>query len=250
PTQPPTGRGSWITQWLWVVLVYAAVFGVISGLVAVVPPGLAATAWGMHFIFGSLIAIALRFGARRARVTRPFDDARLARISVMTVDLTTAGAIAAVQLEVLTTWLAPILLMTLLAGGLTLWICMWLARRAFPEAPFSHALVLFGMGTGTISTGLALLRMLDPELRGTVARNTVIGATASVPFAAPMFVGVLPFATTRWGGDMGTALGGPLVVLAAYLVVLLVCWRVFTPFRLLRPLRSIWPERPDDAPEP
>jgi len=246
-TAGASGRGgSMLVQLAWVGLVYALVFAVISGAVMLLPAGskLAATAWGMHFIFGSLIAIALRRTARRARADRSFDDVRLARLSVIAVDLTTAGAIAAVRLEVLTTWLVPILLMTLLAGGLTLLGCMWLARRAFPEAPFSHALVLFGMGTGTVSTGLALLRMLDPQLRGTVARNSVIGATLSVPFNAPIFVGVIPFAATQWSGEPSMALGAPLVVLVAYLGALVVAWRVFTPLRLLRPLRSIWPPSP------
>ncbi|MEM9453241.1 MAG: hypothetical protein AAGF11_03625 [Myxococcota bacterium] len=239
-------RGSLLLQVVWVLLVYAAVFVAISGMVSVLPPKLAATAWGLHFIYGSLFAITLRYAARRLGADRAFDDAQLARISVVTVDVTTTGAIAAVRLAVLAAWLVPILLMTLLAGGLTFFGCVWLARRAFPEAPASHALVLFGMGTGTVSTGLALLRMIDPELRGTAARNTVIGATAQIPFSAPMFVGVLPFATTQWSGSTSAALGWPLAALAIYLVALLVCWRVFTPFALLTPLRSLWPDRPDD----
>src|SRR5690606_16540646 len=138
------------------------------GLVALLPAGskLGETLWGLHFIFGSLLAIGLRRGARRVGHDRSFHDGMLARISVVAVEITTAGAIAAVRLEVLGTWLVPILIMTAVAGTLTLLGCLWLARRAFPEAPFAHALVLFGMGTGTVSTGLALLRMLDPELRG------------------------------------------------------------------------------------
>lgn len=239
-------RGSMLIQIALVLLVYAAVFGMISAVVTVLPAGLAATAWGLHFIFGSLIAIVLRTLARRGGHDDLFDDVGLARISVATVDLTTTGAIAAVRLAVLAAWLVPILLMTLITGGLTLLGCVWLARRAFPEAPVSHTVVLFGAGTGTISTGLALLRMLDPELRGTAARNTVIGMTAQIPFSAPLFVGVLPFATTQWSGDMSAALGWPLAVLVIYLGALLVCWRVFTPFRLLRPLRSMWPDRPED----
>lgn len=239
-------RGSLLLQIVWVLLVYAAVFVVISSTVTVLPPKLAATAWGLHFIYGSLFAIILRYAARRLGRDHLFDDAQLARISVVTVDVTTTGAIAAVRLAVLAAWLVPILLMTLLAGGLTLVGCVWLARRAFPEASASHALVLFGMGTGTVSTGLALLRMIDPQLRGTAARNTVIGATAQIPFSAPMFVGVLPFATTQWQGSMSAALGWPLAVLAIYLAALLVCWRVFTPFTLLAPIRSLWPDRPDD----
>lgn len=229
--------------------VYAVVFAITWGLTAGLPPGsnLRETLWGLLFILGSLVAIAVRRGARRLGHDGPFHDGMLARISVVAVEVTTAGSIAAVRLEVLGTWLVPILLMCVLAGALTLWGCWWLARRAFPEAPFAHALVLFGMGTGTLPTGLALLRMLDPELRGPVARNAVIGATASVPFNAPMFLVVIPLvAVPQWSGGPAAALGIPAVALVLYLGALLASWRLFTPFRPLRPLSSPWPPLPSE----
>jgi glutamate:Na+ symporter, ESS family len=227
--------------------VYTVVFAITWGLTALVPPGgaLRETLWGLCFILGSMVAIAVRRGARRIGHDAAFHDGMLARISVVLVEVTTAGSIAALRLEVLGTWLVPILLMGLVAAGMTLVGCWWLARRAFPEAPFAHALVLFGMGTGTLPTGLALLRMLDPELRGPVARNAVIGATASVPFNAPMFLMVIPLiAVPQWSEGPAAAVGIPATALVVYLGVLLVCWRLFTPFRLLRPWASPWPPRP------
>ena len=233
--------------------VYVVVFAITWGLTSLLPPGsgLRETLWGLHFILGSSVAIAVRRGARRLGQDGPFHDGMLARISVVGVEVTTAGSIAAVKLDVLGTWLVPILLMTFLAGAMTLVGCWWLARRAFPEAPFAHALVLFGMGTGTLPTGLALLRMLDPELRGPVARNAVIGATASVPFNAPMFLVLIPLlAVPQWSEGTAAALGIPLVGLVVYLGALVASWRLFTPFRLLRPLTSPWPPLPDRDPGP
>ncbi|MEM7154785.1 MAG: hypothetical protein AAF799_18185 [Myxococcota bacterium] len=236
------------TQLIMVGCVYLLVFVFIEGIVSLLPPGakLSNTAYAMHFIFGSLFAIGLRYAARRTKREGPFRDDMLARISVVAVDITTAGAISAVSLDVLQTWLVPVLLMTVMAGGLTLLGCLWLARRAFPESPFGHTLVLFGMGTGTVSTGLALLRMLDPELRGTVARNAVIGATVSVPFNAPMFVVVIPLAFGLSSQGPLVAVGGPLAMLVVYLLVLIACWQSLTPLRVLRPLRSLWPPDPDE----
>jgi ESS family glutamate:Na+ symporter len=227
------------------------VFLLTSGLVSLLPPGskLPSTLWGLHFILGSLLAIALRSLLRRTGRDGFVRDDMLARTSVIAVDVTTAGAIAAVRLDVLTAWLLPILVMSLLATVLTLLGCLWLARRAFPEAPFAHTLVLFGMGTGTLSTGLALLRMLDPELRGTVARNSVIGATASVPFNAPLFLLVIPIAQGLSSQGPLVALGGPLAMLVVYWLVLVLCWRWLTPLRLLRPLRALWPPVPPPAPD-
>jgi glutamate:Na+ symporter, ESS family len=252
PSDPdsPVGQEPLSMQLVIMGCVYLGVFGAVWGLVSLLPAGgeLGETLWGLHFIVGSLLAIAVRRGARRLGHDGPFHDGMLARISVVGVELTTAGSIAAVRLDVLGAWLVPILIMTLVAGVLTLLGCWWLARRAFPEAPFAHALVLFGMGTGTLSTGLALLRMLDPELRGPVARNAVIGATASIPFNTPMFLVIIPLiAVPQWGNGTAAALGIPLIGLGVYLAALLVSWRLFTPFRLLRPLASPWPPLPAAA---
>lgn len=238
------------TQLLLIGTIYIAVFGVIDGLANLLPDGhpLAATLWGFHFIVGSGLALGLRAVARRTGTDAPFNDDMLARISVVAVDVTTAGAIAAVRLDVLTQWLGPILFMTTIAGLLTLFACVWAARRIFPERPLSHALVLLGASTGTIATGLALLRMLDPELKGPVARNVVIAATASIPLNAPLFLLVIPFAVSLWPGQMLTAMVVPAVVLAAYLGALLFAFHRATPAQLYPPLSSFWPEpRPPSA---
>lgn len=149
------------------------------------------------------------------------------------------------ELDVVGRWLAPILLMSLVGGLVTLVACVWLARRAFPEAPFAHTLVLFGTATGTMPTGFALLRMVDPELRGPVARSTVVAATASIPIGAPLFVGVIPFVVSRWSGGFWPSVWVPLGIAAIYLVVLLAVARRLTPFRALRPFASMWPPVPE-----
>ena len=232
-------------QLVLISAVYLAMFGLLSVLTSLLPDGhpVAATLWGFHFIVGSGIAILLRRMARRVDREHAFDDDLLARLSVVAVDVTTAGAIAAVRLEVLTAWLGPILFMTTLAGGLTLVLCVWAARRIFPDRPISHALVLLGASTGTISTGLALLRMVDPELKGPVARNVVVAATASIPINAPLFLAVIPFAVGLWTSGFATAMLVPAAILAVYFGLVLVGFKKLTPARLLRPLLSLWPPR-------
>ncbi len=226
--------------------VYALVFAVLLGATSVLPKGgsLGATLWGFHFIVGSALAITVRRFSDRAKRPLPLDDGLLARIAVVAVDFTTAAALGAIELQTLGRYLLPILVLSTIGGLLTLAVSLWLARRAFPEAPFSHALLLYGTCTGTIPTGLALLRMVDPELRGPVARSTVIAATASVPIGAPLFMGVIPLAVSRWPTGWWPSVLVPLGALAIYIVVLVVLWRRIAWLRWLRPLRSIWPDDP------
>jgi glutamate:Na+ symporter, ESS family len=223
--------------------VYAAVFGLLWGLTSLLPEGsgIAATLWGFNFIGGSLLAIGLRRSMARMKVGLPLDDPMLSRIAVVAVDFTTAAALAAVRVSILDRWLVPILVMTAATGILALLVSIWLARRAFPDAPFEHALVLFGSSTGTLPTGLALLRTLDPELRGPVARNVVLGATASIPLTGPMMLLVIPVCVELWSGEPSIALWAPLGMMVVYAAFLVVVWRWITPIRLLRPLLAPWP---------
>ncbi|MEM6290022.1 MAG: hypothetical protein AAGA54_02120 [Myxococcota bacterium] len=229
-----------------IALVYAAVFGVISALVTVLPDGLIATAWGFHFIFGALIAMGLRRAAVAAKAEHMFHDRLLSRLAVLAVDVTTVAALSAVKLSVLGAFWLPILVLTVVLSAATLLACLWMARRVFPQEPFEHALLMFGMATGTLPTGLALLRILDPQLRGTVARNATLGVSGSIPFMAPLLVGVLPFAVSLWPEGTTTALGIPLGLMVLYAVGLAIAWRTVTPAQRRGRWTSLWPGD-DDA---
>ncbi len=224
-------------------VVYAAVFAVISALVWVLPEGssLIPTAWGFHFVVGALLAIGIRRVARATNKESWFHDRLLGRLAVLAVDFTTTAALCAVQLSVVGRWLVPVLVLSIAVGGLTLLTCLWLARRAFPQEPFEHAIMMFGMASGTLPTGLALLRIVDPHLRGTVARNATLGVTGSIPFMAPLLVGVLPFAVSLWPRGVGAAVGIPLAIMVAYAAAVALGWRSMTPARRLRPWAALWP---------
>lgn len=221
--------------------VYALVFLALSSVAAVLPPGSSAgsTLWGFHFLVGSGFAIALRRGIDRTGWFT-LDDTLLSRIAITAVDLTTAAALGALELDALERWLAPTLVIAVIGGVVTLAVTLWLGRRAFPDAPFAHVLMLFGTSTGTMPTGFALLRMVDPELRGPVARSTVLAATAAVPLGMPLFLAVIPMSVARWrDGDGG--IGITLAMLAVYTVVLFALWRRRGGLRGHRPWWHPWP---------
>lgn len=224
--------------------VYTAVFAVLWGLSSALPAGgnAAASLWGFHFLVGSSLAIALRKLVDRGHIRIPLHDGLLGRIAVTAIDFTTAAALSAIVLDALGDVIVPILVMSSIGGLVTLVVCLWLAKRAFPEAPFSHALLLYGTATGTVPTGLALLRIVDPELRGPVARSTVIAATAAVPIGMPLFLGVIPLSVSRWGAGFWPAVTLSLAVLAVYTVVLTWIWRRTGPLRFTRPWTTLWPD--------
>jgi ESS family glutamate:Na+ symporter len=227
-----------------VAVMYIVVFTVLKGITGalVAKPQMAAMLWGFHF----LIAAGVSMGTRRLLLgvlpAVKLHDGLLSRLCGVSVDLTTAAALAAVQLAVLQAYWGRVLVITTVGGLLSLVFCVWVAKRAFPEEPFEHALVLFGTITGTLTTGMALLRIIDPELRGSTANNTVRGATGAVLLGAPLLLVIMPLPTTGFPTDFPGTTYLAIGLLAVYLVVLGLIWRFMGPLRFLSPVTSLWPE--------
>ena len=240
----PGGLEPLSAQLVLVGCLLLATWGVVSFASSVLPEKMAPMAYGFHFIVGLGLAILARTVLRKlGRQQDLLNDRILGRISGASVDAVTCGALAAVQVGVLRANIVPIAVITTVGGLLTVFGLIWLARRAWRDAPFEHAMVVFGAVTGTLPTGLALLRMVDPDLRGPAASSAVIGSAAAAPLIAPLVILVLPLPMGSWpsSGDSLIAIG----ICAVYIVALLVAWRFFGPLRFLRPLASLWPEDPD-----
>jgi glutamate:Na+ symporter, ESS family len=230
-------------QMVAIGVVYLATYGFVGFLANVVfasMPNLSSMSWGFHFIFGALFAMAARPLVHRVN-PQWLNDRQLGSGSSMVVDLITCAALSAVQLQVLWDNLAMILLITSVGGLLTLVTTLWLARRAFPEAPFEHCLVWFGLSTGTLPMGLALLRIVDPDLRSPASMSAVLGSGAALAGGAPLMMGIIPMVVGAWPdaypgqGVIAAAL------LTAYIALLLVIWVVAGPLKIrFRPL-EIWP---------
>lgn len=200
--------------------------------------------WGFHFLFATGFALALRPLISRLPGGNPLDDDLLARISSTIVDVATCAALAAVSVTVLTEYLAPILLVSTIGGTATLLACVWMAPRAFPTRPFEHAIVTYGSLTGTATTGMALLRMLDPQLAGPAARNYVLAVPPSVVLGLPLFV-LMPIPVLGFPDNYPGKALLVLGILVGYALILVVLWRVLAPLRFGRQWWRLWP--PNDG---
>lgn len=244
PSAAPGTMEPLTRQIVMIGLVYLGAWGVIQLLVLALGdrPQAVATVYGFHFILGTLLALAARKLLGVAGRGELLHTPLLSRIAALVVDVVTVAALAAVKIAVVQQWWAVVLVFSLCAGTLTAVLSIWFARRAFPDAPFEFALVLFGAATGTLATGLALLRMVDPELKGPVPSGAVLGAAASLPMSVPL-LGVLQIPAGGWPETHPTASLTAVGILLVYGVLLLVGWTWWAGFAWLRPLGSFWPER-------
>ena len=227
--------GSGWSRVVWATLALAVVYALTyaclwfaGGLMA--RPESVALLYGFHF----MIALSLGVGVRPvlARFERPADDSALALMSGSMVDVTTTAALSAISLAVFTRWLGPVLVLTGIGGIVTFMVCRWLQPK-FQHHGLEHALLIFGIATGTFLTGMALLRAIDPDYSSTAGRNAVVAAGAEVVFAAPLLLLVLPYAVSSYAESPWSSLGttaGLLAVHAALMVLagvrLTRAWRV------------------------
>jgi len=136
-----------------------------------------------------------------------------------------ATSIMAISLTIAWHFAVPIVLVTT-AGALLTWLILRrLTRMVFSRYRFERFIGMFAQMTGTISSGLALLRVSDPGFRTPVAQELVLSSGMALAFGFPLLILInLPF--TAFGG----AFRGFLIVwglMAAYLVTLAAAWALY-----------------------
>ena len=189
-----------------VILVYLVTFlcswGITSGIAAL-SAGLAGTVnsliWGFNFIIGSALAILLRVllekGKKAGVIERRYQNNYLLnRISGFFFDIMIVAGIASINFEDLRgLWLPFILLV--IAGGVLTWIHLSIVcKKAYPGYYYEGLISMYGMMTGTISSGVLLLREIDPGLSTPAANNLITGSSFGIILGAPVlvFMGLAP----------------------------------------------------------
>ncbi|MCR5576618.1 MAG: hypothetical protein K6F56_06370 [Oscillospiraceae bacterium] len=214
-------------QLAMVLVTYAVTFfatwGLTSGISAI-SEGLGKTLntllWGFNFIIGSAIAVLLRsmleMGRRKGIIMRQYQNNYLLnRISGFFFDIMIVAGISSINIEDLSGLWLPFVLISV-AGGLFTWlhlkrVCRW----AYPGYYYEGLISMYGMMTGTISSGVLLLREIDSDLSTPAANNLVSGSSVGIILGAPVLVLVSVAAKS----DLMTGL--VILIAAAYLTVLL-----------------------------
>ena len=175
---------------------YFAAWGVTSGLTAV-SAGLANTLntliWGFNFIIGSALAILLRIllerGRRSGMIRRQYQNNYLLnRLSGFFFDIMIVAGIASINLEDIRGLWLPFVLMAVL-GALVTWIHLaFVCKVVYKDYYYEGLISMYGMLTGTISSGVLLLREIDPDLATPAANNLVVGSSFGIILGAPVLV--------------------------------------------------------------
>ncbi len=160
------------------------------GLIGKTGMELASNLWGINFIFSALVAMLVRAAMNKAKISYVLDDDSLSRTSGLAVDFMLAGAIGAISLVFVGKYWLPIILMSTLCGIMTTILVPWVCSRMFRDHVFERMLMIYGVSTGTLSTGLALLRVMDPEFKTRVASDYMLSAGLTFALAVPFVLSI------------------------------------------------------------
>ena len=210
-----------------VLFTYLVTFGVIFGvtwLLKKFAPGvhstLAPLLWGFNFIFGSLFALLVRkimiTMNNKGHVKYQYQNNYLLnRISGLCFDVMIICGIASIDFEDLHGLWLPFALTATLGGVGTFFYLKFMSKKLFPDYEQEAFLSMFGMLTGTISSGILLVREIDPDFRTPAANNLVAGSGTGIVFGAPIlvFIGLAAKSSTMAFVSLG--------IIVAYLAILI-----------------------------
>lgn len=182
---------------LLVYVVTYCVIAVVTWLLSNYAPGVAkllnSMLWGFNFIIGSLFAVVARSIISKFRKIKLMkmqyqNNYLLSRISGLAFDVMIICGIATINFEDLKGLWVPFILTAIAGGVVTFFHLKFLCKKIYPNYFQEGFLAMFGMLTGTISSGVLLVREIDPTFETPAANNLVTGSSTAIAFGAPILV--------------------------------------------------------------
>ena len=202
---------------------------------------LATNLWGINFIFSSVLASATRKVIDKLHIGHLVDNDTMTRISGFSVDFMVAGALGAISLVFVGQYWLPILVLSLVGGVMITYTVPWMSSRMFNDFRFERMLMLYGVSTGTLSTGLALLRVMDPEFKSKVSSDYMLSAGLTFVIAIPFILSINLPAKAFVTGDM-KYFWLMVAVCTAYLIYVIIAYCALAKKRSFAKPRQLWYE--------
>ena len=177
-----------------------------SGLLGGLGSTLQSLVWGFQFLFSTLAAILLKTVLRALKkkgvIKREYTNNFMQnRISGFMFDIMVVASIAAIDLSAFTEpgFFVPLAIICVLGAVGTYGYHRYICKRVFPLYEYEAFASLYGMQTGTASTGAILLRELDPDFKTQAADNLVYHQLWACVFGFPimLLMGVAPKSPTH-----------------------------------------------------
>ena len=174
------------------MLAYLLMFGLGNLL-----PGMRSVIYGFNFLLGvltaTLLKITMNFLRRKHIIRRKYtNNFLMTRTSNFFFDLMVVAGVAAIRLDQLESYWGIILILGVAGLIVTYVYNRIVAKTLFPDYVEEQFLTMFGMLTGTASTGVILLREVDGDFKTPASDNMVYQNFPAIVLGFPiMFLATL-----------------------------------------------------------
>ena len=156
-------------------------------------PGLKAVIYGFNFLLGVLAAtvtksVIYKLYDKKVFKKKYINTFLMTRIRNLFFDIMVVAGIAAIQLNTLGNYLWILIILGIIGLCGTYIYNHFVARVLFKDYSQEQFLGMFGMLCGTASTGIILLREVDPDFNSPVADNMVYQNFPAILFGFPLMI--------------------------------------------------------------
>lgn len=175
-----------------IVLAYMVSYFLMSALSNLLP-GMKSVIFGFNFLLGVLsatvIKVILNFLRKKNVVKKEYtNNFLMTRASNFFFDIMVVAGIAAIRLSILEKYWGILLIMGVVGAVITYFYNRLVAVKLFPNYTEEQFLTMYGMLTGTASTGIILLREIDGEFKTPASDNMVYQNFPAIVFGFPLML--------------------------------------------------------------
>ncbi len=156
-------------------------------------PGMRSVIYGFNFLLGvlsaTLIKISMNFLRRKGIIKKKYtNNFLMTRASNFFFDIMVVAGIAAIRMEVLEKYWGVMLILGVAGAVVTYVYNRIVVKVLFKDYYEEQFLMMYGMLTGTASTGIILLREVDSEFKTPASDNMVYQNFPAIVFGFPMML--------------------------------------------------------------
>ncbi len=168
-----------------IAMIAAGGYGV-SILVAHFMPGFELPVFSCAFIVGILV----KYLFDHTKVSSYICRSTVSHISGAFTDYLVAFGIASIKLSIVVEYIVPLSILLLTGLFATLGYVIYMSRLMMRDYWFEKAIFTWGWYTGTMAMGIALLRVVDPDMKSRCLDNYALAYL----FIAPVEIALITFA--------------------------------------------------------
>lgn len=165
----------------------------IAKVLALIPGFLGTSMSGMMFMNGMYAAYIVKWLLKKLNLDFLLENTLQSKITGWTADYLVVCAFMAVSVSIISNWIVQILVVSVVVTVITFFVSLYFGSRFGGANDFERTLGLYGMCTGTVPSGIALVRIVDPNFHTSTAVE-LGGCNLVMTACTPVYIIILGYA--------------------------------------------------------